>query len=376
MAIKIENTGKRSKAQDGFQWQELLTKEITVFGNSFNNKKKELWYDELAVLLKSGINLKNALELLADTQKKEQDKVLMKAMLEDLIIGTSFSEIIKSNSVFTKYEYYAIKIGEQTGQLDRITSELSEFYKRKNQQRSEITTALTYPVIVLVTAFLVVGFMLKYVVPMFVDIFKQNNVDLPVVTQMIVDFSQLVGDHGLVMLLGSVVGILGMFFFSKKEGFRKRWDHVLLKLPILGEYVRKIYLAQFTQALSLLTASKVPIVDSMQLVSQMIDFYPLRQGLLSVSNDVISGVKLSKGFAKHNIFDKKMLALIRVAEETNQTEYIFEKLSEQYNHQVRQQSQVIGNVLNPLLTIFVGVIVGVILVAMYLPMFKLSSVVG
>ncbi len=376
MAIKIENTGKRSKAQDGFQWQELLTKEITVFGNSFNNKKKELWYDELAVLLKSGINLKNALELLADTQKKEQDKVLMKAMLEDLIIGTSFSEIIKSNSVFTKYEYYAIKIGEQTGQLDRITSELSEFYKRKNQQRSEITTALTYPVIVLVTAFLVVGFMLKYVVPMFVDIFKQNNVDLPVVTQMIVDFSQLVGDHGLVMLLGSVVGILGVFFLSKKEGFRKRWDHVLLKLPILGEYVRKIYLAQFTQALSLLTASKVPIVDSMQLVSQMIDFYPLRQGLLSVSNDVISGVKLSKGFAKHNIFDKKMLALIRVAEETNQTEYIFEKLSEQYNHQVRQQSQVIGNVLNPLLTIFVGVIVGVILVAMYLPMFKLSSVVG
>ena len=376
MAIKIENTKKKVRAQETFQWRALLTKEISLFGNSFNNKKKELWYDELSVLLKSGINLKNALELLSETQKKEQDKVLFEGMLSDLVNGISFSEIINSNSAFSNYEYYAIKIGEQTGELDRITSELGEFYKRKNQQRSEITSALTYPIIVLITALLVVGFMLKYVVPMFVDIFKQNNVELPMVTQAIVDFSELIENHGLLILLGIIITIIGVFYVSKKAWFRRVWHAFQLKLPILGDYVRKIYMAQFTQALSLLTASKVPIVHSIELVAQMIDFYPLRKGLNTVGKDVIAGEKLSGAFSKHVIFDKKMLALIRVAEETNQTEYIFDKLSEQYNHQVKNQSQVIANVLNPILTIFVGIIVGVILVAMYLPMFRLSSVIG
>jgi len=376
MGIKIENSNPKQAESSNFEWEALLHKEISLTGNTFNNRKKAAWYDELSVLLTSGIQLKQALELLADTQKKEKDQKLVTDMLARLVDGVSFSEIIRSHKAFSDYEYYALKIGEQTGKLNTITKELSAFYQRKNQQRKEITSSLTYPIIVLITAVLIIAFMLRFVVPMFVDIFKQNKVELPVITKAIINFSDFMGNYGLAIVVLIVSFFVALRFVSEKEWYRKISGSFQLKLPILGTYIQNIYLAQFTQALALLTSSKVSITESLELVSKMVKFYPLEKALSQAGTSIVKGEKLSAAFAKHAIFDKKMLALVRVSEETNQTEYIFKKLSEQYNEQVRYQSQIVSNVLNPILTIFVGVIVGVILVAMYLPMFKLSSVLG
>ncbi len=376
MGIKVSTTKKQSQKNNSFDISEVLTKEITLFGNAFSAKKKEQWYSELNVLLKSGIDLRSGLELLAETQKKEKDQKLMGSMLSQLVEGSSFSEILKEDKNFTDYEYYAVRIGEQTGQLAQITLELSEFYKRKNELRREIISSLTYPIIVMCTALIVIVFMLRYVVPMFVDIFKQNNVDLPGITNGIISFSDFIGNHGLGLLIGFLISIVGIVFISKKQWYRKIMGNFQLKLPILGDYFRRIYMAQFTQAISLLTSAKVPMVESIDLVKNMIDFYPLQEGLDKAKRSILSGGTLSTAFSNTPIFDKKMIAMVRVAEETNQTEYIFQKLNEQYNQQVKYQSQIISNVLNPILTIFVGIIVGVILIAMYLPMFRLSSVIG
>jgi len=211
---------------------------------------------------------------------------------------------------------------------------------------------------------------------MFVDIFKQNRVELPAITQAIVSFSDFIGSYGWLILSLIIAFFAVIRFVSNKEWYRKFSGLSQLKIPVLGKYIQNIYLAQFTQALALLTSSKVSITESLELVSKMIKFYPLEKALKQAGASIVKGEKLSVAFAKHAIFDKKMLALVRVSEETNQTEYIFKKLSEQYNEQVKYQSQIVSNLLNPILTIFVGVIVGVILVAMYLPMFKLSSVLG
>ncbi len=376
MGIKISTTKKQTQSDSSFDISELLTREITLFGNAFTAKKKEQWYAELSVLLKSGIDLRSGLELLSETQKKEKDQKLMASMLSQLIEGSPFSEILKRDKNFTDYEYYAIKIGEQTGQLAQITLELSEFYKRKNELRREIISALTYPIIVLCTAMTVIIFMLKFVVPMFVDIFKQNKVELPGITRGIVSFSDFIGNHGLLLLGCIVVGFGLLIFVSKKQWYRRITGNLQLKLPILGNYFRQIYMAQFTQAISLLTSAKVQMVESIDLVKNMIDFYPLQQALHKTNRCILAGDRLSDSFAQSPIFDKKMIAMIRVAEETNQTEFIFQKLNEQYSHRVKHQSQVISNVLNPLLTVFVGIIVGIILIAMYLPMFRLSSVIG
>src|SRR5690606_16593415 len=128
--------------------------------------------------------------------------------------------------------------------------------------------------------------------------------------------------------------------------------------------------------LTLLTASKVPVVKSIQLVKQMIDFYPLKEALKEGELDLLKGNSLSESLSNQKLFDKKMIALVKVAEETNQNEYIFQRLNNQYNSKVEQSSKLLSTIMEPVIILIIGVLVGVILISMYLPMFKLSSVLG
>lgn len=376
MGIKLKNIAVEVQPLQKESKTSFLNKEISLFGNSFSNKSKEQFYSELSVLLNSGINLKQGLELISETQKKEKDQKLIEEILEKIISGSSLSAALANNKNFSPYEYQAIKIGEQTGRLAKITDDLREFFNRKMELKRQLVSSLSYPIIVLITAFLVVFFMLKYVVPMFDDIFKQNKVELPWITSQIVGLSNFVTENGFTILVLLIGLIISVKFISKKQWYYRFIGKLQLKIPVFGNYIKKIYLIQFTQAMALLTNAKIPVVNGIHLVKNMIQFYPLEQSLSAIEKDIIQGEKLNNSFKKHSFYDKKMIALLKVAEETNQTEYIFKKLYDQYSVEIKYQGQIITNVLNFLLTLFVGIIVGVILIAMYLPMFKLSSVIG
>jgi len=377
MAFKLDNIPQQKTAPKSDKNSvSFLQKEITLFGSPFSNKVKEDFYTELSVLLKAGVNLKDALELIQNSQKKKQNKDTLNFISEDLISGQSLSNAIQVQKPFTDYEYYSLRIGEETGTLGQVTEQLGDFYARKNEQRRNLINALTYPIIILTTAVLVVAFMLQFVVPMFEDIFRQQNVELPAITKFIIKLSGLMKDYGWIVLTIIAVLLFSKRLFNKKQGYKRFKDNLILKLPFIGSFVKTVYLSQFTQAVSLLTASKVPVVNSIQLVKQMIDFYPLQSALEQVEQDILKGKSLSQSLSEHHFFDDKMIALVKVSEETNQTEYIFDRLNKQYNTQVQQQSKMLSTLMEPFIILFVGILVGVILIAMYLPMFKLSSVIG
>jgi len=377
MGFQLDNIQTVKKSQDKrTNNTSFLQKEITLFGNSFSNKIKEDFYTELSVLLKAGITLKDGLELIESALKKKPQKEKLKAISAAIVSGASLSQAIKTHKEFSEYEYYSLKIGEETGTLTEVTQQLGEFYARKNEQRRNLISALTYPTIILATAVLVVIFMLQYVVPMFQDIFEQQKVDLPPITEFIVSCSEFIKSYGVFLLIGLFALIGSRAFFSKKLWYKKMKDKIVLKLPFIGEFVKTVYLSQFTQAVSLLTASKVPVVNSIQLVKQMINFYPLQNALGLVEQDILRGKSLSDSLRPHQLFDNKMIALVKVAEETNQNEFIFQRLNAQYNTQVQQKSKLLSTLLEPVIIMIVGLLVGVILIAMYLPMFKLSSVLG
>lgn len=374
--FKLEQTVRNDQANSEKDWlNNLLQKEIT-FGKSFGNKKKENFYSELAVLLKAGIQLKDAIALIQGNQKKEKQIAIFSEIGSELIAGQSFFEVLRDKPEFSEYEYYSIKIGEETGTLPRIVEELGKFYERKNEQRRSLMNALTYPIIILCTAILVVVFMLRMVVPMFEDIFKQNGVELPGITKMIISASNFIKDFGWLVLL--FIGLLVVLrkVFSTKQWFKSAKDQFIQRIPYIGSFVTSVYLAQFTQAVALLTASKVPMLNSIQLVKKMINFHPLNEALKNVENDVMAGQSLNASMANNKIFDNKIISLVKVAEETNQTEYVFERLSQQYAIEVQQKSKLLSTLMEPIIIIVIGIFVGVILVSMYLPMFKLSSVVG
>tara|TARA_R110000851_G_scaffold310283_2_gene470055 strand:- start:52048 stop:53178 length:1131 start_codon:yes stop_codon:yes gene_type:complete len=376
MGINFENRALTQKVDNPKPKTSFLNKEISLFGNSFSNKAKEQFYSELSVLLNSGINLKRALDLISEMQKKLKDKKLIDDISDQIVAGSSLSEALQKNKNFTPYEYHAVKIGEQTGQLNKITNDLREFFNRKTELKRQLISSLSYPLIVLITACGVVFFMLRFVVPMFVDIFKQNRVELPWLTEIIVKLSGLVVNNGWIVLISLILIVILFKTVSKKDWYYRFIGSFQIRIPILGTYIKKIYLIQFTQAMALLTNARIPVVSGIALVRDMIRFYPLEHTLVSVEKDIIQGKKLYESFAEHPFYDKKLIALLKVAEETNQTEYIFQKLYDQYSMEIKYQGQIISNVLNFLLTLLVGFIVGIILIAMYLPMFKLSSVIG
>lgn len=376
MAFKLENINTKKEIKSNFDIEKLLQTEINLFGNSFSNKKKEAFYTELSVLLNAGISLKEALSLLEEEQKKRTDKVLLTTIVKDLISGKSFSESIKAFKDFTEYEYYSLKIGEETGTLQKVTEELGLFFRRRNEQRRNVMNALSYPIVVLITAMLAVLFMLKYVVPMFADIFKQHQAELPWLTKMVISASNIFQNYFWLF----VILILAIFvirkFVSKKIWYKKYASKLLLKIPFIGELVRKMYIGQFTQAVALLTTAKVPVLNSIQLTKKMIDFYPLQIALQDVESKILSGNSLSESLKPHKVFDNKMISLLRVAEETNQNEFIFERLTTQYNDEIQYKSKMLSTVLEPLIIVFLGAFVAIILIAMYLPMFTLSTVLG
>lgn len=375
MGIKISTLKKEKKAKDApSSLDSILKKEITLFGNPFNSKKKEQFYTELSVLLTSGIRLKDAVYLIGESQKKKEDASLFLTIGDRIVAGDDFSKVLQENKNFTMYEEHSIRIGEKSGALEKVAKSLANFYRRKNEQRRNIINALTYPIILLITALLAVTFMLRFVVPMFQDMFRQNDIDLPIITQSVIKSSEWMGKYGWLFLVLLLLFVIFQKQFSKKIWYRIQRDSFLLKLPLIGSFIKTSNIARFTQAVSLLVSTKVSIVQSIHLAKEMIDFIPLESALEQVENDILKGKSLSESLKEHSFFDSKMVALVRVAEETNQTEYVFERLSEQYNEEMLQKSKTFSTILEPIIILIVGIIVGVILISMYLPMFELGNV--
>ncbi|MCK8479017.1 type II secretion system F family protein [Psychroserpens algicola] len=370
----IEGNGKTVIKND-HRIDSLLKKEIVVLKRPFSNKIKEDFYGEISVLLNAGISLKQALELILSSQKNKQTKTIIESILEFIIQGQSLSNAMQSHKEFSDYEYHSIKIGEETGALSKITQQLGEFYSKKNEQRRQLINALTYPSIILSTAVLVVIFMLQFVVPMFQDIFKQQNVELPGITLFVVKLSDMIQDYIWLFVIGVIITIVINVLVRKKHWYRRIKDNLITKLPFVGKFIKTVYMSQFTQSMMLLTASRVPIVDSIHLVGKMIDYHPLAAALIEVEKQIVKGNSLSESLQRHELFDDRMITLVKVSEETNQTEYMFSKLNMIYNKKVEHSSKRLSTLLEPFIIMFVGVFVGFILIAMYLPMFRLSSLI-
>lgn len=373
MGFDLKNI-QDSKKPSGFDIDKLLKTEIHLFANhGFSNKKKEAFYTELNVLLKSGLTLKDALTISIEEQKKKKDKERLQFILNSLIEGRSLFESMKLKKDFSPYEYYSIQIGEKTGSLQKVIEQLADFYKRKNAQRRMISSALSYPIIVLITAFLAITFMLKFVVPMFEGIFQQNNKELPSITKFIISLSNYFSSyfyHGLVVIL---ILVLAGLISKNKNWYRGLRTGILIKIPFVGEFQRKIKLAQFTQSMYLLTSSKVAILEALELTKKMINYLPVEKALDKVAKQLLTGKSLYESFKNQKIFDSRMSSLIKVAEETNQNEVIFKRLADQYNEEVDYRAKLISSTIEPIIILVLGSIVAIILIAMYLPMFTMSN---
>lgn len=350
----------------------VLNQDIS-FNTRFNDKKKEQFYAEISLLLSAGTDLKTALELIVDETEKEKDRLLLETIKNDIINGLSFSEALQQSGKFTDYEFYSLKVGEESSRVGIVLTDLATFFKRKVEQKRKISSALSYPIVLLLTAFGMVIFLLKFLVPMFQDIFKSFNKELPAITQFVIDASETVSSYFLLLLLMAVGIIFFVYSSRKKEWFRKASSAIILKTPLMGDMAQKIYLTRFCHSMNLLISARNPLLNSIQLVKKMIDYYPIQSALEVVEQDIMHGKSLHESMKAFSIFPKKMTSLIKVAEEVNKLDAIFKNLDEQYSKDLEHKSEVFGKLLEPFVILFISVIVGFIVIAMYIPMMEINT---
>ena len=352
----------------------IFQREIKL-GKVFSDKAKENFYNEFSSLLESGIDIQRALSILIEEQEKKKLAQLLQQVSDDLVSGNSLAEALKLSGHFTPYEYQSVRIGEETGRLRIVLAHLNHFFSDKVKLRRQLIGVFTYPGFVIMITFGVLYFMLNSVVPMFQDVFKQFGQELPVLTQKIIWLSH---NFSTFMMYGSgltLVLVIYAYTQRKKVWYRKAMGSFVMKIPIFGILIRKIYIARFCQSMSLLLSSKTPLVTSLEMIEEMIGFYPIEEAVRQIRKEILSGESLNSGLAKFPIFDKRLVSLVKIAEEINQLDSTFERLTKQNQEDIEFRTKLIGTIIEPLIIVLIGAIVGIIMVSMYLPMFNLSNVI-
>lgn len=365
--IKNETSLKKHNNKDVLWYN----REIRFTTKKPGNKFKESFYNELYSLLGSGIDIIEAIKLISNDNLKFKD--ILRSLTNKILEGLTLSGAMISVGVFSKYEYYSVQIGEETGKVKEVLKELAIYYGKLTKQNRQIISSLTYPFIVLLVAFSAVYFMISFVVPMFSDVFKQFGGELPVITKFVIYIADIFGTYFIYIFFG--LTFLTLFFIYKRKTiwFRKYSAVFLLEMPVVGNLVKKIFLSRFLFTMSMLMDSKVPLVQATELCKKMILFYPIEISLGKIEKELIHGASLSKCLEMHPIFPTKLIAMVRVGEEVNQVDSFLKKLSDQYSAEVEFITESIGKIIEPIIIIVLGAIVAVIMIAMYLPLFQIGN---
>jgi type IV pilus assembly protein PilC len=351
---------------------DLLTRDFSL-KKGLADKKKQWFFSELALLLNAGVDIKNALDLIVEEQKKGKDADFFTGIRQQVFAGESLSVVIIHTKKFDAYDTFTIRMGEESGNLAKVLQQLADYYEKRLKLRRQLTGALSYPSLVMAAAIGAIVFLINFLVPMFEDVFKRFKGDLPEITQRIIRLSHAFSEHAWLFFLIPLGIVVFVLLFRKKLLYRKIASFLLLKTPIMGDIVRKNNLARFCQAMGMLLSSKVPLTEALRLVKDMLTFYPIEVSLPLIIQEIEKGNNLHQCLKDFSIYDNRMTYLVKVGEEVNQLDQIFEKLQQQYAADVEHRVGILSSLMEPFLIIFVGLLVGIILIAMYLPLFQISN---
>lgn len=359
--------------ESGKDLSALFNTQITFSKKKFSDEKKEEFYSEIGMLLSSGLDIRTIFHLMREEKKDDKHSKFYNSIYDDLVEGYYLSEALKRTNYITPHEYYSVKIGEESGQLNSVLKDLNDYFTRRIKQKRQLVSTFSYPVMIIVTAVVVITFMLNYIVPMFEDVFKRFSGELPAITRYILSASQFFKSYILLFL--SVLLILFGFMYAvrKTDRFRHLTSSLVLRIPMFGALINKIYLARFCQSMSLMSSARIPLITALELMEKIIGYYPYEKAMIMLEDDLMNGKTLHESMQKFSFFDMKLISLTKVGEEVNRLADIYSKLSQQYSEEVQHRIGVLNSMMEPILIIIIGLFVAIILISMYLPMFQMGN---
>ncbi len=341
------------------------------------DKKKYLLFSQLHSLLSSGLSFSRAFDLLIQGEKKKKDAEVFRKVYQLILVGNEFWKSMELSGSFADLDCGVIRIGEETGKIGQSLQFLSDYYRKKNEQRRMLVGALSYPIVIVVTAMLVLFFMITVVVPMFEQVYSRMGGSLPEITQFMLKLSShfplVFTLTGLVIL--TLVSI--KLVYGKTEKYRRITSAFLLRIPLIGHLIRTHHQAQFCKLLYLLVSSDVPLLRSLTMLETIIEFYPYSRSFAQIAEGLKRGESFSENMEKYrDIYGNKLITLIRVGEETNCLDKMLLAQADDITAELEHELKQLGNVLEPVLILGVGGIVAFVLIAMYMPMFQLGQTIN
>ncbi len=346
-----------------------------------SQKRVAIFTRQFSVMLDAGLPLVQCLEILGEQEENRAFQTIIQAVRSDVESGSSLADAMKKHpKAFDNLYVNMVAAGEAGGILDvilqRLLQRLSTYIEKAVKLKSQVKSALIYPVSVIVIAALVVFIILWKVIPVFTQLFAGLGGEMPLITRIVVGASNIVGRYFIFIVAIVIAGAFALNRYHKTYRGRRIIDGALLKIPVIGMLLRKIAVARFCRTLATLTASGVPILDGLEITAKTAGNAIVEDAIMAVRKSVEEGKTVSEPLAETKVFPAMVVQMINVGEQTGALDQMLSKIADFYEEEVDTAVAGLMKLIEPLMITVLGVVIGTIVTAMYLPLYDVLSKIG
>jgi len=328
-------------------------------------------------MIEAGLSVVGSLVILEQQTEDAYFSSVVREIRADVEGGLLLSQAMARHpKIFDRLYVSMVEAGEAAGILDTVLDRVAYQIEKATQLKRRVKGAMMYPTMVLIFATLVLVGLLMFLVPVFVKIFAQLNGQLPTLTQYVVTASDFLRNYWFILFPAVIAAFFAIKRFKKSEQGRQIWDRIKLRIPMrIGDVVLKVTMARFSRTLSTLVAAGVDIIKALEITGQTAGNWVIESALADVRAKVHQGVPIAQPLIDNEIFPPMVSQMVKIGEETGELEKMLSKIADFYEDEVDAAVQTLTSIIEPVMMILVGMMVGVIVISMYLPMFKMLSLV-
>ena len=345
-------------------------------GGKVKDREMAIFTRQFSTMIDAGLPLVQCLNILAEQSESKNLRDVTTRIARDVEAGSSLADAFgKHPRTFDDLFTNMIEVGESGGILDVVLQRLSVYIEKAAALRRKVKAAMIYPLTIVSVALIVVIFMLTFVIPTFASMFKNLGADLPLPTKIVLWLSNFVQSYILLILAGLGAGIYALRRYYRTEAGQMVIDALLLKLPVFGVLIRKVAVARFTRTLGTLISSGVPILEGLRITARTAGNKVVEKAVLTTRAVVTAGGTITEPLKTSTVFPPMVIQMINVGEQTGALDAMLGKIADFYDDEVDTAVGALTALLEPLMIVFLGVVIGGLVVAMYLPIFRLVTLV-
>ena len=351
-------------------------KTVVKLGGKVNDREMAIFTRQFSTMIDAGLPLVQCLNILADQSESKTLRAVTANVARQVEAGATLAESLRRHPrIFDDLFTNLVQVGEAGGILDVVLQRLSVYIEKAAALKRKVKAAMVYPSTIIGVAFLIVIFMLTFVIPTFATMFKNLGADLPLPTQIVLWMSDFVRGYIIFIILGVMGAVYLLRRYYRTENGKSTIDALLLKLPVFGTLIRKVAVARFTRTFGTLVSSGVPILEGLRITARTAGNKVVEKAVMQCRAAVTAGKTLAEPLKSSGVFPPMVTQMIAVGEQTGALDAMLNKIADFYDDEVDTAVGALTALLEPLMIVILGVIIGGLVVAMYLPIFRLVTLI-